>query len=181
MTRDVGGIEVVRETFPVWAIDLLGEVTVLGDPLVLCFVFLVLYWLLDRETGIALLVVFAGGVVLLTGLKTALAVPRPPASGQFPAVDGYGFPSGHAFNATVAFGTLARLRPDVSGVWRYAFASIGVIVIALSRVAIGVHYTVDVLAGIAIGVLYLFTAWRVVWPRRKRLVILLDALYASMG
>ena len=65
--------------------------------------------------------------------------------------DTYSFPSGHA--ATAAAGALAisRIWPRARAVW-WMLAGL----IALSRVYVGVHYPLDVLAGMLLG---LATGW----------------------
>lgn len=113
------------------------------------------------------------GVVLLavgltTLLKTVFALPRPPGAGSVavpPALtvvapvyeyaatgDGFGFPSGHAVLATAFYGTLAgSLRV---GRRRTRLLAVGALVtlVALTRVALGVHYLADVAVGALVGV-----------------------------
>lgn len=110
------------------------------------------------------------GLAYARGLKPLVDAARPPA--VMPAetfhVIGEGhqrhsFPSGHSVTAAVFFGVLAyyaqRLR------WR-----LGLILLAtgagLSRVAVGVHWPVDVLAGLAGGAL---AALAGVWLARRSL------------
>lgn len=97
-----------------------------------------------------------GGFALTLALKYGFALPRPPGAGT----DGYGFPSGHAIGATVVYGGLAGLlAPHDRRVTRVAAAL--VLVVAASRVLIGVHYLVDVVVGVAVSVGYLAVAFRV--------------------
>ena len=65
--------------------------------------------------------------------------------------DGYGFPSGHATAATAVYGGVAAVLPAGTGRLRYAAAGSVVAVVALSRIAIGVHYLVGVVAGVLLG------------------------------
>jgi len=61
------------------------------------------------------------------------------------------FPSGHA---TVSFAlafAMGQFAPESAG-WFFAFAAL----ISISRVAVGVHYLTDILAGAAVG---LFVSW----------------------
>jgi membrane-associated phospholipid phosphatase len=169
MTRAIGGIEALRSLLPPWAIDAFAVLTTLGDTAFLLAILLALYWFYDRDQGAIALAVFLGGVLLITGLKTAIGLPRPPESVRAVAEGGYGFPSGHAFGATVGFGLLALVfrRPRRS--LRIALAAAAVLIVATSRVAIGVHYAVDVIAGVAVGLAYLAVAWHVAWPRREAL------------
>jgi membrane-associated phospholipid phosphatase len=65
---------------------------------------------------------------------------------------GYGFPSGHAGNATVFWGGLALHSGSVAA-WSMAVAF--VVAISLSRVYLGVHFVADVLGGVVAGSLVL--------------------------
>ena len=84
---------------------------------------------------------------------------------------GYSFPSGHALNATLTAGVLLLVfLPYVGrGVARAALwvaALLLTVVTGLSRVALGVHFTSDVLGGWLLGVAVVaattaaFTSWR---------------------
>jgi membrane-associated phospholipid phosphatase len=71
------------------------------------------------------------------------------------------FPSGHALVATALGLYLAAHTPSVG--WRWLLGG-GIVLIAVARVYLGVHYPTDVLAGSAIGALLWALATRVRWP-----------------
>jgi membrane-associated phospholipid phosphatase len=71
------------------------------------------------------------------------------------------FPSGHSTTAGVFFGVLVYYARAIR--WRVLFLLLGVFA-GLSRVAVGVHWPVDVAAGLAGGVL---AAWAGVWLARR--------------
>ena len=71
------------------------------------------------------------------------------------------FPSGHALVAT-ALGLYLAAQTASAG-WRCLLGS-GIILVAVARVYLGVHYPTDVLAGSAIGALLWALAIRVRWP-----------------
>jgi hypothetical protein len=100
-----------------------------------------------------------------TTFKELFALPRPAGAGEavgvelIPAVveplyvsaataDGFGFPSGHATAAILVYGGLALLVDSRRG---YVTAGAIVATIPLSRVVLGVHYLVDIAAGLAFG------------------------------
>ena len=65
---------------------------------------------------------------------------------------GYSFPSGHAATAVSMYGSIAR---EIRKRWTVFIAVILSLLIGVSRVAVGVHYPTDVLAGWAVGLLAL--------------------------
>lgn len=93
------------------------------------------------------------GVWLYSNLKNRLVRPRPYVShGEIVCaiapLDQYSFPSGHTLHA-VLFTTMFAVYAPFS-LWLFApFA----ILVALSRVVLGLHYPSDVLVGAALGML----------------------------
>jgi len=144
-------------------IDLFAVLTTLGDPVVLLLLVAAGYLLADHvgvsTPRMAVAIALALGAFALTlALKHAFALPRPPGAGT----DGFGFPSGHAIGATVVYGGLAGVLATGRGSNRLAYGATGLtVVVAASRVVTGVHYLVDVVAGIGVGLAYLVLAFRV--------------------
>lgn len=193
MSRGVGEIEVLQSLLgpfvPVFVL-----VTLLGSLPVYFTVFSICYWLGDRtplvgdglaREDVALVVALGfGGLATMTILKSLLAMPRPPGADEAIVVDGlaaplrsllaeastadgYGVPSGHAVGSTVVYGSFAWLRARAGQRRALPAAAVLVGAIALSRVVIGVHYGVDVIAGIVVGVAWLAVAFRIApTPRR---------------
>ena len=134
-----------------------------------------------------------GGLALIVALESTFAMGRPPADWHAVSASAYGFPSGHTMAATVAWGALAlwgrvgafegvqaimgksatggvRATGSVLEIRRARLAAAGTIVVAVgvSRLALGLHYLVDVLASIGFGVAYLFVVWRLADGRPER-------------
>ncbi len=169
---------------PTAAVALAALVTQLGDTWFLFVVLAGLYWAgdaapwaLDRRRLAAVVGLALVATGLVVGLKGLFALPRPPGAGTVDAGglpsalapayegaatdDGYGFPSGHALAATVVYGALALAATRTGGRRRGLALAVGLAAaVALSRVAIGVHYLVDVVAGAAVGVAVLAVAVR---------------------
>ena len=83
-------------------------------------------------------------------LKNLLKMPRPPEVLWKVKARGYGFPSGHASTVTAFFGSLAVNSRSK------ALALIALILISLvsySRIALRVHYPLDVIGGICLGII----------------------------
>jgi len=155
MLGEVGNVRTVQEVLPPSVVDLLAVVTHLGDPILLGFLVLAFYYARRDETGRFVFGVALGAVALTTGLKGAIARPRPPAELRAVAESGYGLPSGHALGSTVVLFALAEYLDVGRRRTRYAAAAVVVTVVAVSRVGIGVHFPVDVVAGVAVGGVYL--------------------------
>lgn len=100
------------------------------------------------------------GVAYARGLKPLVDALRPPGvleAGSFnligPGHRHHSFPSGHSVTAAVFFGVL--IYHARWGEWRLLFLLLALLA-GLSRVALGVHWPVDVAAGLAGGLL---AAW----------------------
>jgi len=182
------------------AVALLGLLTQLGDAWFLLLLLGTGYWLAPRElasdprrTGAALIGLALSGLALTIGLKSAFALPRPPGAGEatatewLPALlrvayadavtgDGFGFPSGHAVAATVVYGGAAWLLDRVDRRRRLLGGAAVVLVVDLSRVALGVHYLLDVVAGTLLALAFLWATLRAGAVRPGRAFALAAAL-----
>ncbi|MEV6279854.1 phosphatase PAP2 family protein [Nocardia sp. NPDC051832] len=122
-------------------------------------------WLsLRRLPRLAVYVILtgAGGLMLNAVVKQLVERLRPVVETPVHSVAGWSFPSGHAMGSLVCYGVVVlvfapiqreRVRRTVTG-----FAVLLVAVIGLSRIALGVHYLTDVLAGWLLGALWLLLA-----------------------
>jgi membrane-associated phospholipid phosphatase len=118
----------------------------------------VVTWLLwQRLPRLALFVVVtvAGSSILNSVVKQAVHRARPVLPDPVAHANGMSFPSGHAQAALVGFAVLLLVFvPLLRGAWRtvaVAVAALLTIGIGFSRVALGVHYVSDVLAGYVLG------------------------------
>lgn len=125
-------------------------------------------WRSRHRYSVYLLWVSLGGALVLNApLKDWFERPRPAFFREnldllgmtFTFPESHSFPSGHAFTSTVVFFTLAYLvarleaTPSMRRDTLLAATTI-VLLVALSRVYMGVHYPSDVLAGILVGFLW---------------------------
>jgi membrane protein DedA with SNARE-associated domain len=104
---------------------------------------------------------FGGAGLLTLVLKNLIQRPRPVAATTFLYGMSFSFPSGHALGSLVGYGMLAYL---IGSMWiestkervRLGIATtVLVLAIGISRLYLGVHYFSDVVAGYAVGVLWL--------------------------
>ncbi|AKH98477.1 phosphatase PAP2 family protein [Halanaeroarchaeum sulfurireducens] len=149
-------------------------VTALGDPAVVVALATLVYWLgprydlCDRRAGATVLATVFLALASTLFLKYAFAMPRPPAELMLVPEDGAGFPSGHVTAATATYAALAVYGNRFSSGRRYTLAAALVSVVALTRVLLGVHYVVDVVAGLVLGLVALAA---VRWVSRENLAL----------
>ncbi|WP_324666021.1 phosphatase PAP2 family protein [Haloarcula sediminis] len=184
MSRGVGVTELLTE-LPTAVLVCFAVLTQLGDFWFVATASLLAYWLgsttpwlgrgLTRERGAVLVGLVAAAAAVSLGLKAVFAFPRPsnaavvsataglpwPVAPFYESVvsgRGYGFPSGHATSAVLSWGGFAWALRVGRRRQRYAVAAAAVAVISLSRLVLGVHYLVDVVAGAAIAAAVLWLA-----------------------
>jgi undecaprenyl-diphosphatase len=110
--------------------------------------------------GALLVVVTLAGAGLLNWLlKFSFGRERPEAFFDYPLPGSPSFPSGHAQYAASVFGGLAalfaaRLRHQGLRITVWIAACVLVLLIGISRVYLGVHYPSDVVAGYAVGMIW---------------------------
>lgn len=116
----------------------------------------VIYWCVDEALGrrLGVVVLFSGW--LNNAIKSFFGLPRPyfiSTEVHNVAVEtGYGLPSGHTQGATTLAGTLAI---EIKRRWMTIATVVFIVLMAFSRMMLGVHYPQDVLAGLVIGGLIL--------------------------
>jgi undecaprenyl-diphosphatase len=140
-----------------------------------------LAWRGRRRTAVFVAVTLLGSALLNRLVKEAVDRARPVLPDPVAHANGLSFPSGHAQSAVVAFGLLLLLvLPHLRGPWRVVaivLAAAMVLGIGFSRVALGVHYVSDVVAGYVLGAAWLaamtaaFNEWRRESGSRERLLL----------
>jgi undecaprenyl-diphosphatase len=131
----------------------------------------ILLWRKEQRLAIFVGVTAATGSLLNTGVKTLVNRDRPSLTGcLLGSATGQSFPSGHAMNTTIVYGTfvlvfLSLLRKSWRPVLVAVYAAF-VLAMAWARMTLGVHYLSDVFGGIVLGCAWLaigvsvFQAWR---------------------
>jgi undecaprenyl-diphosphatase len=135
-------------------------------------------WLAWRgrvRLAIFVVVAMAGGSLLNGLVKLAVHRARPVLPDPVAHANGLSFPSGHAQSAMVAACVLLLVfLPALRGAARVAavgLAAAAVLAIGFSRVALGVHFATDVVAGYVLGAAWVaaLTAAFSAWRREQRL------------
>jgi len=136
--------------------------TFLGHEPFYLFLMPAVFWCLDPSLARRMAVVLIASNGLNGLFKIAFHLPRPswidPRIKVLSLEKSYGLPSGHAMNAVAFWGFLAA---QIKKWWGWLIAMALILIISLSRLYLGVHFSIDLLAGWALGVLFLgiFLTW----------------------
>ncbi len=140
----------------------LGGFAVLG-PVAL----LVVGWLAARRRSAEALWLFgtiASGRIIVEATKLLAQRPRPPVVDSLEIVTSYSFPSSHSAGTMLTCMAIALLMPRR---WpAVTLALLAALAIGWSRIALGVHYPSDVIAGLGFGLLWAATAHMLFAPIR---------------
>ena len=135
------------------------DITALGSVTVVTFFTLGALFVLvvarDFRGALHLLLALLGSTWMIFALKGFFGRPRPIADRLMDA-GGYSYPSGHSMSAVVLYVTLALVgsRHFKGPAYRHMLIALAVVVtvlVAASRVYLGVHYPTDVTSGTALG------------------------------
>jgi undecaprenyl-diphosphatase len=126
------------------------------------------YWLVSLGVTVPF------GMLLNVGMKYAFHRARPNFDDPLLVLTGYGFPSGHVTGATLFYGVVAAMLVARINAWCWrmmiVLAAITMVaLVALSRLYLGVHFLSDVLAAVAVGIVWLtlcLTGIHTWWERR---------------
>lgn len=135
-------------------------VTKLGEETVFLVALMIIVWCVNKKFGYRFLAMFLIGTFLHILLKVLFAIPRPwVLDPTFPIVEsarkaatGYSFPSGHTLTACLVCFGLAFFSKKK---WAYAVAAMLTVLVGFSRLYLGVHTLLDVVVGLALGILVL--------------------------
>ncbi|MEA3459879.1 MAG: phosphatase PAP2 family protein, partial [Chloroflexota bacterium] len=125
-------------------------VTFLGEENFYLLFLPLIYWCVDKRVGIGLAYISLSSIYLNSVLKPIFRIPRPsdPRIAVLWEANDPSFPSGHAQNAVANWGLLAtqfRRRAFV------ALVALLILLIAFSRLYLGVHYPQDLMGGLLVG------------------------------
>lgn len=169
--RILEAIHAVSSPPLVFAAQLLSD---LGPPIGVTVVALfaaLAWWRAGRRVAAYVFVAgFAVTAALNTALKDLFGRARPDLW-PHAAVSGDSFPSGHAMQSTMVYGTLAvlcaRRWPERAQLF-YTLAVLLIAGITASRAVLGVHWPTDLIAGVAMGSICLvLTVWAIDVAERR--------------
>jgi undecaprenyl-diphosphatase len=168
---DVGGVDraillAVAKMRAPWLTVAAINVTALGSltlvVLFSAFALVVLLVLRDRLEAVQLLAASAGAGILTIVTKNVIERIRPEEAEPLIVVSGFSYPSGHSLSTSALYLTIAIIAArhvQHSGARAAIFLAVSAVLlmVAASRVYLGVHYATDVVSGISLG-----AAWALV-------------------
>ena len=157
-------------------------VTRLGEEALFLLAALFIFWCVDKRRGYYLLTVGFLGTLINQWLKVACAVPRPwvkdpdftIVESARAAATGYSFPSGHSQSAVGYLGGFARFT---NRWWLRAVCIVLALLVAVSRMYLGVHTPADVGVGLFIALVLVLA----VYPLVESTLWFPNRMYAIIG
>ena len=182
----------MQSSFPDWVFGFFKLVANVVSKNVLAFLFISLYLAYNKEWGKFTLLSLAVAGVCCEFVKVTVARLRPYAAvdkikciypnepGQDPLnfkIQGYSFPSGHSMMATNLF---LAIPIYVRNIKYIAIGLVGVLIVALSRVGLGVHFPTDTIAGFIIALVIILLLSRIFDKIENRKYIYLGIVALSL-
>lgn len=153
---------------PFWLDHAAADLTALGSVSVLAAISLLVggFLVLQRRRleAAIIAVAFGGGLAISQGLKEVFGRERPPEVYRASEILNASFPSGHALLSAVVFLTLGAMlaqaaRGRALRAYVMSVAIMLVLLVGVTRIYLGVHWTTDVLAGWSVGAAWATTCW----------------------
>ena len=156
------GLQEFRNGAGAFLTDFMFKMTFLGEVNTVLVIMAAIYWCFSKDFGTYLLMGWSGNRILNGALKVSVCAYRPwirdarilPYGDSMTTATGYSFPSGHTMNASTVFGGGA-VSKDLPGIMRIVLAVI-VVLVAFSRIYLGVHTPQDILVGAVCGTLVMW-------------------------
>ncbi len=146
---------------------IMSTLTHLGAETLFMVIALIFFWCIDKHRGYYLLFTGFCGTVSIQILKMIFRIPRPwvldpgflPVEAARAGATGYSFPSGHTQCATNLYGGIARFSKrravQIGGIALF-------LIIAFTRMYLGVHTPKDVLTSLALGIAMVLIVYPVI-------------------
>ena len=152
-------------------ITALGSVTVLGLIVLLAVIFMAS--LKRWSEALVVLVGAVGGMEISQGLKALFGRERPDLVYRAVEASNPSFPSGHAMLSAVVFLTLGALAARFATLRRVKALALGSgvllsVLVGMSRIYLGVHWTSDVLGGWSLGAAWAMACWLAAWAWERK-------------
>lgn len=185
-TRLMDQLRALAELRTPFLTAVMSAVTYLGQEMVFLVLGMILLWCVNKKYGYRYLGMFMLGSFLQQFLKAIFAIPRPwvldptfePVESAVKEATGFSFPSGHTLTACVSLGGVALYLKKA---WAFLAAAVLTLLVAFSRMYLGVHTLLDVVVGLLLGALVLLFFWAVFLKNEDRPAVLNAVLSVSVA
>ena len=161
-------------------------ITRFGEETILIVAFCVVFWSISKRIGYVMGVSFFLSSLVVQGMKIIFRIPRPwvadpnfyPVQGVVSEATGYAFPSGHTQNAAALLGSLGiQIKQNLVKIILFSL----VLLVAFSRLYLGVHYLLDVVVSLLLTGVIVFFAYKVLAkePESKKKELTLPLIILS--
>lgn len=189
---EVNLILFIQNSFPGFVLGFFKIIADVVSKNVLAFIFISIYLAYNKEWGKFTLLSLGVAGVCCDFVKVTVARLRPYAvvdkikcihanvANQDPLnfkIQGYSFPSGHTMMATNLF---LAIPIYIRNILYVSIGLIGVLIVALSRVGLGVHFPTDTIAGFIIALMIILILSRIFDRVENRLYIYLGIIALSL-
>ncbi len=138
-----------------------STVTHMGEEVFFLAIAIFFYWCISKRQGYYILVTGVVGSVINQWLKIVCRIPRPwiidpefkPVGDAVAEATGYSFPSGHTQNIAGTFGCIGRYNKQK---WVKILSLVVILLVAFSRMYLGVHTPLDVTVSLGIAAALVF-------------------------
>ena len=138
-----------------------ATVTHIGEEVFFLAIAILFYWCISKRQGYYILVTGVVGSVINQWLKIVCRIPRPwildpnfkPVGDAVAEATGYSFPSGHTQNVAGTFGCIGRYNKQK---WVKITAVAVILLVAFSRMYLGVHTPLDVTVSLGVAAALVF-------------------------
>ncbi|MEG1965516.1 MAG: phosphatase PAP2 family protein, partial [Oscillospiraceae bacterium] len=169
-------LEIIRfiQSFSSTMNDRIFEViTMLGEEFFVVAICTWIYWCYDKAKGKYIAYSLFTAITVNNIVKDIFKLPRPIGqagilSKRVETATGYSFPSGHTQTASTLWTSISILSGKV---WVYVISILAVVLVAISRLYLGVHYPKDVLVGAILGIIIPFVSCYLFEKFRNELMI----------
>jgi membrane-associated phospholipid phosphatase len=138
-------------------------VTMLGEEYFFIIALSLIYWCIDKNMGYRIGFTYLSSMVVNVAIKEILQVPRPIGepgirSLRIETATGSSFPSGHTQGVATFW---MALMTNTKKRWTYILGTIIIVLVAFSRVYLGVHRPIDAVGGIIIAAIWVIIINRI--------------------
>jgi len=140
---------------------LVGFITRFGEETIGVVILCLIFWCLNKKIAYVIGIAFFLSGLTVQGMKICFRIDRPwvidtsfnPVEGAKEYATGYSFPSGHTQSAASLYGAIGA---QVKQKWLMAVCFTIPVLVAFSRLYLGVHTLRDVVASLLISALFIF-------------------------